>query len=168
MALIDLKCSSCGSPIKLDTTKDTGFCMYCGNKFLVKDETTRIAIEHSGSVELTGSVNVNREQEALNLIIRAKQMLNNSADPYSERYIDRASNYVGYLSNFVMNNYIKKAMDLAPMNKDVIAFYQKVSNSINEKDDANKKKEKAYSTKVNWGLGIFAIAFILMMVRTCS
>lgn len=44
--------------------------MYCGNKFLVKDELVRIAVEHSGSVE------VSRKQEADNYAELAKREIN--------------------------------------------------------------------------------------------
>jgi len=58
MALINLKCPNCSGSIQMDDSKETGFCLYCGSKFLVNDEIQRILIEHSGSVE------INRQNES--------------------------------------------------------------------------------------------------------
>lgn len=51
MALIAIKCPSCGGDINLDESRDFGFCMYCGTKVSLSQ---RIKVEHSGEVSLKG------------------------------------------------------------------------------------------------------------------
>jgi len=72
MAIIDLKCKHCGGTTTMDDSRETGFCSYCGNKFIVKEELVRIAIEYSGTI------NVDRNREIDNLLARAERF-------YSER-----------------------------------------------------------------------------------
>lgn len=49
-----VKCPSCGAQLQLDDSQATGFCMYCGNKFLVQDAIQRMKIELSGHVSMSG------------------------------------------------------------------------------------------------------------------
>lgn len=50
MALVALNCPSCNGDIQLDDTRDTGFCMYCGNKVLVK-VSEKLKIDNSHLIE---------------------------------------------------------------------------------------------------------------------
>ena len=37
MALINVKCNSCGGEVKLDDSRKEGYCLYCGSKLLLQD-----------------------------------------------------------------------------------------------------------------------------------
>ena len=49
MAFKALTCPNCGAQIQVDSSKDFGFCMYCGSKIML---TQKINVEHSGSVNI--------------------------------------------------------------------------------------------------------------------
>jgi len=50
--LISLKCPNCGGMIQLDTSKEFGFCMYCGNKVMLrKDVNLTINVGAKKSLE---------------------------------------------------------------------------------------------------------------------
>lgn len=59
MALIQLRCPNCNGSIQMDDTKEAGFCMYCGSKFMVQDEARR-AMQYA-------TVEISREKESANL-----------------------------------------------------------------------------------------------------
>lgn len=42
MKLINLKCSNCGADLQVDPERKQIYCMYCGTKLLVEDETINI------------------------------------------------------------------------------------------------------------------------------
>ena len=50
MALISLKCPSCGADIELDESREFGFCTYCGTKIMQEKQI----IELKGRVEVEG------------------------------------------------------------------------------------------------------------------
>ena len=91
MAIIDLKCKHCGGTTSMDDSRETGFCSYCGNKFIVKEELVRIAIEYSGTI------NVDRNREIDNLLARAERF-------YSERRIEDAIQYCNRVLDIDINN----------------------------------------------------------------
>ncbi len=63
MELVVAKCPHCGGEIQLDSSKETGFCMYCGKQIIVKDAVQKVNL--TGPVEIGGKVNtVNHEFEA--------------------------------------------------------------------------------------------------------
>lgn len=149
MALINLKCPSCNGPIQMDDTKESGFCMYCGNKFLVKDELIHIKIEHCGSV------NINRKSEIDNLIIRTKQKVDEIIKETDKKFenagyneILKESAYKTAISklNNINEVYIEKALDLDPNNQDVLKLKSKVNYLIktynNPIKEASLKKVK--------------------------
>jgi len=129
MALVSLKCPSCGGNIQMDDAKEKGFCMYCGTSFLVKDEIQRVQVEHSGTVNF----NLNSEREIKNLLIRAEQKI----AEYRE-----ISNY--YLNpreielSKVIKDYLEKILDLDPNNEKVKALKQ----DIVKADDNRKRKQQ--------------------------
>lgn len=55
MALISVKCPSCGGDIQLDDTREFGFCINCGTKIMIHDEAQNIKV--SGKVQLDTSEN---------------------------------------------------------------------------------------------------------------
>lgn len=50
MAIIPIKCPSCGAEIKLDETMTSGFCMYCGSRVFVQTESQTQRIEVAGPI----------------------------------------------------------------------------------------------------------------------
>lgn len=59
MPITSAKCPSCGGDIKLDDTKKSGFCMYCGGQVIVEDA---IAL---GKVKVEGNVRVEADVEKM-------------------------------------------------------------------------------------------------------
>ena len=50
MNLIDLSCPNCHGEIKLDESKEYGFCMYCGHKVMIPKEQKTIRLDDSERV----------------------------------------------------------------------------------------------------------------------
>lgn len=44
MAIIDLVCSNCKGEIQLNDNMETGYCLYCGTKILIKNEIQKIEL----------------------------------------------------------------------------------------------------------------------------
>ncbi len=63
------KCPNCGAQLQLDNSMETGFCVYCGTKFIVHDAIQRMKIEVSGQVSMSGISTVEND------INRGKQCL---------------------------------------------------------------------------------------------
>lgn len=55
MSILELKCPNCGGDIKLDQSKDFGFCMYCGTKIQI---TEKVRVEHGGTISVNGLTTV--------------------------------------------------------------------------------------------------------------
>jgi DNA-directed RNA polymerase subunit RPC12/RpoP len=45
MSLISLRCPKCDGEIQLDEAKEYGFCMYCGNKVVLKETIQKFKLE---------------------------------------------------------------------------------------------------------------------------
>ncbi len=54
MKFEDAKCPNCGATLQLDNSLETGYCVYCGSKFMVREAIQRMKIEVSGQVSITG------------------------------------------------------------------------------------------------------------------
>ena len=54
MGLISAKCTNCGKVIQLDSSMESGFCLYCGAKVLVKAAEAFYRAEGGGAVEVEG------------------------------------------------------------------------------------------------------------------
>ena len=55
MAIQTFKCPNCGSELKMDDNLEKGFCMYCESAIQIKEDVTKIRIEHSGKIEIDDS-----------------------------------------------------------------------------------------------------------------
>ena len=66
MALIAMKCPSCGADVEMDDSRDFGFCTYCGTKVM----QDKMVVEHRGNVKIDNSEYV---QKFLQNARRAKQ-----------------------------------------------------------------------------------------------
>ncbi len=110
MSLVNAKCKNCGGQIQMDDAQQVGFCMYCGSKFIVKDELQRIIFE------LQGQVRIDKDEEIRNLLTRAKEKI---AD-----YIRVGNFYDDEGIKSIINSYLERVLDLQPDNKearDIIA-----------------------------------------------
>ncbi len=52
MAIQNIKCPNCGGEVEMNDDLENGFCMYCGGAIQIKEEVTKMQIEHSGKVEI--------------------------------------------------------------------------------------------------------------------
>lgn len=118
MAIMALKCPSCGANIDFDNSRDFGFCCYCGTKIIIEKKI----IEHRGSVGLDHSGEVN------NLLLRGKEMLslgrNADAEVYFNRVLDfDATNYEARNALHQINSVIEE--DNVFIERLPVTFYYK-------------------------------------------
>ena len=136
MALVSLKCPSCGGNIQMDDAKEKGFCMYCGSSFLVKDEIQSVQVEHSGTVNL----NLNREKEVENLLIRAEQKIEEYRNQeYGCKTIETYES--------ILKDYIEKALDIEPNFPKTLELKQRLISIKAEKIDNARKEQTKFNTK---------------------
>jgi DNA-directed RNA polymerase subunit RPC12/RpoP len=76
MAMVALQCSNCRGSIQLDDTKEFGFCIYCGHRFLVQPEIQK--------VRMTGTVRVDHTETYYNYMKIAADAY--AACNYAEAY----------------------------------------------------------------------------------
>jgi len=120
----------------MDDARETGFCMFCGEKFLTKEEVQRVLVQHSGNVELS------RKTEIDNLLIRLEEKANIliSSDQISvTEYLEEC--------HILETSYIDKILDIDAKNQDAIQIKNKLDDTYNlriAKDKNDKEKhEKA-------------------------
>lgn len=51
MTFVAARCPQCGGDLQLDNEKDTGFCMHCGSKILIKDAINAVRIDNSHMID---------------------------------------------------------------------------------------------------------------------
>lgn len=56
MAIVSLKCPSCGADITLDDSKEFGFCSYCGTQ-IQNNAIQKLKIEYSGDPMYSSTIN---------------------------------------------------------------------------------------------------------------
>lgn len=79
MGFIAIKCPSCNGDVEIDDTRDFGFCLYCGTKIMQDVQKVKL----SGAVELKDMVTVE------NLLIRARQFLDEGDFNRTKEYLDK-------------------------------------------------------------------------------
>lgn len=79
MGFVKLNCPNCGAEMNLDSSREFGFCQYCGTK-VVQD---RIVVEHRGSV------GIDRTDEVNNLLLRADEFFNKKDFETSKLYYNK-------------------------------------------------------------------------------
>jgi len=150
MALFELKCSSCGGSIQMDDTKETGFCMYCGNKFIVKDEIQKILIQYSGSVE------INKSNELENILILARRKFD---EGYGQNYKDEKE--FNKFVDSIKKEYLEKAYLIDANSKKA----RELERYIRER---TTEKEKSITSDGKRGcmgcLAFFFVIFLLFMI----
>jgi len=153
MGIVALKCPGCKGEIQLDDSKEFGFCMYCGNKFMVKDEIQRV--ELSGKVKIDNSETLenclnlandayisNNYLEAYNYYTKVLEIKN---DEYKAIY--RKALCAGYLSSAqnsrtdeVVNGF-KKAFEILSNDTETISVISKeLFGFVTEKFQTPKKQ----------------------------
>jgi len=137
MSFIALKCPSCGADIRLDSTKEFGFCQYCGTKVM----QDKIVVEHRGSVRIDTS------EELKNLYVLARRAKESNDTLNAQKYYEQivvkdpknweASFYSIYYqaTNCVIANIASAAINVS---NNLNATFQLVKNYINDSDEQRK------------------------------
>lgn len=167
MALVSLKCPNCDGSLKMEDTMEKGFCMYCGTSFLVKDENQHILVEHTGQVELS------RNRELDNLLVRAEKLINDvdtcTIDLNVNQYM---RNYLSTELSRINSDYLEKALDIDPNNvkvqrlKEKIASISAEANEIQQKnvDEANRIFKMNASGCLVLGLVVLGMLFLFLIL----
>lgn len=79
MALVSLKCPSCGADIELDESREFGFCTYCGTKI----------IQEKQIVELKGKVEIEGVSTSAQILERAYILVEDRKYSEAEVYFDK-------------------------------------------------------------------------------
>ncbi len=143
MALIQLRCPSCNGSIQMDDTKETGFCMYCGSRFMVRDEILRVV--HGGSVE------IDREKEIVNLNFRANQKIDqivNAKEP--------GDTYIKQLEE-VKSTYIEKLLDIDALHPRTFATKDRIEQLIRERRKQDERGNNAAMIILMVGVLLFVV-----------
>lgn len=153
MAIINLKCPNCGGSIQMDDARETGFCMYCGEKFLTKEEVQHVLVQHSGNVELS------RKNDIDNLLIRLEEKANLLI---SNNQISVAD----YLDQFrvLETNYIDKILDLDAKNQEVIKIRNRIKGEADKRDKEKSDWSKKVIGEVNGKIILQAIVIIVVVL----
>ena len=129
-----LVCEMCGSP---DLLKQEGVfvCQFCGAKYSV-EEARKMMIE--GTVEVAGTVRIDSSTQIDNLLILAKQAVENSNGDECIRYGDEIlkydiNNWYGWFTKAV--GYENKATVAEPFNDEFISAINKALERTNKIDD---------------------------------
>ena len=158
MALVSLNCPNCGGSLKMEDTMDKGFCMYCGTSFLVKDEIQRVQVEHRGTVNL----NLNRDKEVENLLIRAEQKIKEYEMSNEGEFVNSTTDET---YDSIMKDYIDKALDIEPNFPKTLELKQRLISIKAKKTDkakASQAKDKASQSK--WTCGCFIVPIVLFLI----
>lgn len=51
MSLVNVKCPNCGAEIQLDSSREEGFCSYCGSKVIIQEATNKVKIDKSEEIQ---------------------------------------------------------------------------------------------------------------------
>jgi len=167
MALINLKCPNCNGEIQMDDTKETGFCLYCGNKFMVKDELVKIAIEHSGSVQ------VDRVKEVENLVIRANQKIdeiiaenNNKVDNAGKNGDIKIHAHLSTIKqlNAINVDYVEKALDLDAKNDNTLKLKSRITELICQYTEKHKELCVDSNEKTKLGCLLVFLGMLIFII----
>lgn len=79
MSLVNVKCPNCGAAIQLDSSREEGFCSYCGSKVLVQEAINKVKIDKSGDIQnflnlSKASIEANNGQEAYDYANKALEV----------------------------------------------------------------------------------------------
>ena len=86
MAIQNIKCPNCGGEVQMEDSLEKGFCMYCGGVIHIKEEITKIQIEHSGKIEYTGKVEIDDSKKLANALELADRAFNSGNYPECYSY----------------------------------------------------------------------------------
>lgn len=75
MSLVNMKCPNCGASISLESSREEGFCSYCGSKVRVQRERTDKTIDIQNLLDLASTaIEAKDGQEALNYANKALEV----------------------------------------------------------------------------------------------
>lgn len=86
MGFIALRCPSCGAEIELDSSREFGFCQFCGTKIVQEKKV----IEHRGTVTINGNVSVDGIATLDSTLERAFMFIDDLNFSEAEIYLQRA------------------------------------------------------------------------------
>ena len=100
MSLIPAKCTNCGKVIQLDRSMESGFCLYCGTKVLVKAAEAFYRAEGGRAIE----VDVKKPTAFDNQVIIMRQLIEEHGDNYAKIPIKEVQNYLEQMRNLDPTN----------------------------------------------------------------
>lgn len=146
MTIISTKCSKCGALIQMDDTKESGFCMHCGNRFLVKFEILRLSKAPSNSVES------GRKEEVERLLDLARERIDQIFDDKFKKgvYFHLTGLYEGMVDGTalkkVQDEFLEKVLEIDPENHEALRLKELIRNAIidsqNKFDEGFQEDEK--------------------------
>ena len=74
MAIVSIKCPSCGAKPQLDDSKERGFCSYCGSPVQIQDAVAKLKVELSGNVKVDGLTEIEKLKDAGNSLQAAGKL----------------------------------------------------------------------------------------------
>jgi len=132
MTIIELICSRCGGTLLFDNTRDIGFCEFCGNKILIRQDVNNINVSRDYSSELNRLMDQVRSNLSLRRAYNALRILDEiiKIDPnYSEAYLLRAKAIA--LNDYTKTGHISIKTDSdVPKNLDKYRMYTTTSIDI--------------------------------------
>lgn len=130
MSLVNVKCPNCGAAIQLDSSREEGFCSYCGSKVLVQEAINKVKIDKSGDIQnflnlSKASIEANNGQEAYDYANKALEVDAQNAEAWYLKM--RAVGLIGILKDL-------KCDEVLTAGRKAIEF-----------DNSFEMKEKVYS-----------------------
>lgn len=127
MSLENVKCPNCGASIQLDSSRETGFCSYCGSEVKIQEVISKVKIDNSGNVQnylqlAESAHNSNNEDECLTYANKALEIdpQNSSAWIWKMKAVDCMGTINNHLRLDEFREAGLKAIESANGNEDVI------------------------------------------------
>ena len=132
MSLVNVKCPNCGAAIQLDSSREEGFCSYCGSKVLVQEAINKVKIDKSGDIQnflnlSKASIEANNGKEAYDYANKALEVDAQNAEAWYLKM--RAVGLTGILKDLKCNEVLtagRKAIEFdnsSEMKEKVYSFY---------------------------------------------
>ena len=132
MSLVNVKCPNCGAAIQLDSSREEGFCSYCGSKVQVQEAISKVKIDKSGDIQnflklCEASIEANNGQEAYDYANKALEIDAQNAEAWYLKM--RGDGLIGILKDLKCDEVLaagRKAMEFdtsQEMKEKVYSFY---------------------------------------------
>lgn len=188
MALVSLRCPSCGADIELDEKREFGFCSYCGTKVMMDKKI----VELKGKVTVEGVSTVDKLLERARILVEDKEYT--EAESYYNKVLELepkcAKAYWGkmlceyripYAKTAEIReiditqskNYKRAVMYATGKQKEkYIEYGEKAAGTYGAKEQAEINKQKKAIARSRWFKVIFAIApiatFLFLFILVIS